>query len=105
MPAAYLEWLKDVFEEAQVPYGPDTAEYLDKALRNLVNGQDQSEEEVFLRLRNRWLHHGLPGRQLLASFLRDEVFSRRDSPMRPQEGGGYYTNDYVATAIPPRRAE
>lgn len=103
MPAAYLDWLVDVFEEAQVPFTAETSDYLDKALRNLVDAADAPEEEVFRRIRSRWLHHGQPGRQLLASFLRDEVFSRRDSPMRPTEGGGYYTNSYVPTAEPPRR--
>lgn len=106
MAAAYLDWLTEVFEEAQVPYTPETAPALDRALRNLVQGSKLSEEEVFRRIRTRWLHHGLPGRQLLASFLRDEVYSRRDSSMRPHEGGGYYTNEYEVTAEiphPPRR--
>lgn len=103
MAAAYLDWLTEVFEDAQVPYTPDTAEYLDKALRNLVGAPTAPEEEVYRRLRDRWLKHGLPGHQLLAAFLRDEVFARRDSPLRPQEGGGYYTNDYRPTAEPPRR--
>lgn len=101
MPAAYLDWLTDVFEEAQVPYTPETAPDLDRALRNLVNGANASEEDVYRRLRARWLNHGMPGRQLLASFLRDEVFSRRDSPLRPKEGGGYYTADYKVTAEVP----
>lgn len=94
MPAAYLDWLADVFEEAQVPYDAETAPYLDVVMRRLVDAPHESEEEVFRRIRTRWLRHGQPGRQLLGSFLRDEVFARRDSPMRPTEGGGYYTNDY-----------
>ena len=98
MAAAYLDWLTDIFEEAQVPYTAETAPVLDRALRNLVQGSTLPEEEVFRRLRTRWLRQGRPGRQLLASFLRDEVYSRRDSTMRPHEGGGYYTNEYQVTA-------
>jgi hypothetical protein len=101
MPAAYLDWLADVFEEAQVPYTAETADYLDIALRKLVNAPKDDEEVVYRRLRDRWLRHGVPGRQLLAGFIRDEVFSRRDSPLRPREGGAYYTNDYVAKGHPP----
>ena len=97
----YLDWLAEVFEDAQVPYTPDTAPQLDRALRNIVSGPDATDEEVYRRLRHRWLNHGLPGRQLLASFLRDEVYSRRDSELRPREGGGYYTNAYVPTAVLP----
>lgn len=105
MPAAYLDWLTDVFEEAQVPLNAETADYLDVSLRKLVKGEGASEEEVYRRLRQRWLDHGVPGRQLLAGLLRDEVYARRDSPMRPKEGGAYYTNDYVVRARlphPPR---
>lgn len=105
MPAAYLDWLVDVFEEAQVPVTTETAAWLDLSLRKLVKGEGATEEEVYRRLRQRWLDHGVPGRQLLAGLLRDEVYSRRDSPMRPHEGGGYYTNDYVVTSRlpnPPR---
>lgn len=98
---AYLDWLTEVFDEAQVPFTPETAPVLDRALRNMVNGATASEEEVFRRIRQRWLMHGLPGRQLLASFLRDEVFSRRDSTLRPKEGGGYYTNEYEVTGVLP----
>lgn len=101
MPAAYLDWLTDVFEEAQVPYNETTSPWLDKCLRILVKGESASEEEVYRRLRTRWLNHGQPGRQLLASFLRSEVFARRDSPMRPHEGGAYYTNEYVMTSKVP----
>lgn len=95
MPAAYLDWLADVFEEAQVPYTAETAPYLDAVMRKLVNAENETEEEVFRRIRAEWLHHGQPGRQLLGSFIRDDVFARRDSPMRPKEGGGYYTNAYT----------
>jgi hypothetical protein len=95
MPAAYLDWLADVFEEAQVPYTPETADYLDQSVRKLVGAEKEDEEVVFRRVRDRWLKHGLPGRQLLAAFLRDDVFSRRESPFRPKEGEAYYTNAYV----------
>jgi hypothetical protein len=47
---------------------------------------------VYRTLKQRWLRHGPPGRQLLASLLRGQVFSRRDSPMRPTEGDGHYVN-------------
>lgn len=105
MPAAYLDWLKEVFEEAQVPYTPETADYLDKSLRKIAGAENADEETVYRKLRSRWLNHGVPGRQLLAGFIRDEVFCRRDSPFRPQEGTAYYTADYKPTAViphPPR---
>jgi hypothetical protein len=101
MPASYLEWLADVFEEAQIPYTPETAPYLDVCVRKLVDGASVSEEEVFRRIRERWLRHGPSGRQLLAAFLRDDVFSRRDSPMRPREGEAYYTNAYQPRTVFP----
>jgi len=101
MAAAYLDWLKEVFEEAQVEYTPETAPYLDAALRKIGGAENLDEEAVYRKLRQRWLNHGLPGRQLLAGFIRDEVYSRRDSPLRPTEGGGYYTNAYVTTGKVP----
>ena len=101
MPAAYLDWLKDVFEEAQVPYTAETAGYLDLALRKIADAENADEETVFRKLRTRWLNHGQPGRQLLAGFIRDEVFARRDSPLRPHEGTAYYTADYKTTAVVP----
>jgi hypothetical protein len=108
MPAAYLDWLADVFEEAQVPYNADTADYLDVSMRKLVGATAADDEEVvYRRIRDRWLRHGAPGRQLLGAFIRDEAFSRRDSPMRPKEGDAYYTNAYVPhdhLPMPPGRA-
>ena len=101
MPAAYLDWLTDIFDEAQVPFTPETAAYLDSAMRKISGTEGQTEEAVYRKLRTRWLNHGQPGRQLLAGFIRDEVFSRRDSPIRPVEGGGYFTNDYQMTATVP----
>jgi hypothetical protein len=92
MVAAYLHWLEDLFEEAQVPFRPDTAEYLDASLRRIANSTDATEEEVLNILRKRWLRHGEPGRQLLAGLLRSQVYSRRDSPLRPSGAVGYYTN-------------
>jgi hypothetical protein len=92
MSTAYLSWLEDLFDEAQVPFRPDTADYLDASLRRIADAEDASEEDVLNTLRRRWLRHGEPGRQLLASLLRNAVFSRRDSPLRPTEGDGYYTN-------------
>ncbi len=101
MSAAYLDWLADVFEEAQVPYDAASAPWLDASMRKLVDGERLEEEEVFRRIRDRWLKHGRSGRQLLAAFIRDEVYSRRDSPLRPREGGGYYTNEYKLREPPP----
>jgi hypothetical protein len=92
MPAAYLDWLTELFEEAQVPYTPATADYLDQCLRRIADAEEDDEETVFRTLRQRWLRHGPPGHQLLAGLLRGEVFARRDSPLRPTEGGAYYTN-------------
>lgn len=92
MPATYLDWLTDLFEEAQVPYSPESAAYLDAALRRIADAEGADEETVFRKLRDGWLKNGPSGRQLLASHLRSEVFSRRDSPLRPTEGVGYYTN-------------
>lgn len=93
MSAAYLDWLTDLFDEAQVPYDADTADYLDQALRRIADAEGSSEEEVWRTLQQRWLRHGPSGRQLLAALLRHEAFSRRDSPLRPTEGVGYFTND------------
>ncbi|MDP2310458.1 MAG: hypothetical protein Q8P18_30855 [Pseudomonadota bacterium] len=105
MPAAYLDWLAEVFEDAQVPFNaqltPEQATYLDVSLRKLVGAEKEDEEVVYRRIRERWLKHGLPGRQLLTAFIRDEVYVRKDSPFRPAEGGAYYTNDYVAKEHPP----
>lgn len=101
MPAAYLDWLTDLFEEAQVPFDASTAAYLDVALRRIAAAApNAAEEDVYRVLRDKWLRHGQPGRQLLTSLLRDEVFARRDSPMRPKEGGGYYTNEYALHESP-----
>lgn len=92
---AWLDWLTDLFEEAQVPYNAETAPHLDAALRKIAAcGPNADEEEVYRKLRQRWLSQGRPGWQLLAGHLRDEIFSRRDSPMRPKEGDAYFTNDW-----------
>ena len=103
MAASYLDWLTDLFEEAQVPYTPETADYLDLCLRRIarLDTAAADEEAVFRALRDTWLRNGPPGKQLLASLLRSEVYSRRDSPMRPHEGVGYYVNP---TEPPPRSA-
>lgn len=92
MSASYLDWLADLFEEAQVPYTPETADYLDLCLRRIAGLEKADEEAVFRMLRDTWLRNGPSGRQLLGSLLRSEVFSRRDSPLRPKEGVGYYVN-------------
>ncbi len=93
MSAAYLDWLTDLFDEAQVPYTDDTADFLDAALRRIADAEGEDEETVFRVLTRRWLRHGPSGRQLLAALIRHEAFSRRDSPLRPKEGVGYFTND------------
>ena len=95
MSAAYLEWLTDLFAEAQVPYTPETADFLDLALRHIADAEEDDEETVVRRLRQKWLRHGPEGRQLLAALLRHEAYSRRDSPLRPHEGMGYFTNDQI----------
>ncbi len=93
MPAAYLDWLTDLFDEAQVPYTPDTAEWLDASLRRIADAEGQPEDAVWRTLQKRWLRHGPSGKQLLAALLRQQVYARRDSPLRPQEGQAYFTND------------
>ncbi len=93
MQPAYLDWLTDLFEEAQVPCNDETAAWLDQCLRRIAGLEKADEEAVYRKLRDTWLRNGPSGRQLLASLLRSEVYSRRDSPMRPQEGVGYYTNE------------
>lgn len=98
---AYLDWLTEVFEEAQVPFDEASRRYLDLALRRIAKCENGTEEQVYRALRERWLRHGPPGRQLLAGLVRDEVYSRRDSPLRPTEGHAYFTNDYVPTAVIP----
>lgn len=98
MPAAYLDWLAEVLEEAQVPLTAETAPYLDQVFRRLVGAEGEDEEVVYRRIRERWLRQGPPGRQLLAAFLRDEAYVRADSPLRPREGDAYYTNAYVPVA-------
>lgn len=104
MPATYLDWLVDIFDEAEVPYNEDTADYLDRALRRIAEAEDASDEEVYRKLRDTWLMHGRSGRQLLVSFLREQVYARRDSPLRPVEGNGHYVNPDLAAAIKARRS-
>lgn len=99
--AAYLDWLTEVFEEAQVPHDDAARRYLDVALRRIAKCEQGTEEQVYRALRERWLKHGVPGRQLLAGLIRDEVFARRDSPLRPAEGAAYFTNDYKPTVVLP----
>ena len=38
---------------------------------------------------------GIDDAVLAEAFIRDDVFARRDSPLRPREGEAYYTNEYV----------
>ena len=95
MAAEYLDWLVEIFEEAQVPYNAETADTLDRALHHIagVDYPQSRDDEVLQALRARFLVLGPPGRQLLAAYLRSAVFSDRDSQMRPTPGQGYYTND------------
>jgi hypothetical protein len=88
----YLDWLTDLFEEAQVPYDATTSPWLDQALRRIAKAEKDDEETVYRKLEKRWLRNGKAGWQLLAGLLRHEVYARRDSPIRPQEGLGHYTN-------------
>ena len=100
MAARYLDWLTELFAEAQVPVTAENADWIDASLRRIAGvAAGASEDEVYRVLRARWLNQGVPGRQLLASFLRDEVFSRRDSPMRPKEGAAYFTNEWARSHV------
>jgi hypothetical protein len=94
MAGEYLAWLTDMFEEAQVPLNSETEDYLDRALHRIagVEFPQRDEGQVYRALQLTFLKLGPPGRQLLAAYIRDEAFARRDSPMRPAEGVGYYTN-------------
>jgi len=93
MSLSYLKWLDDLFEEAQVTYNEDQAPYIDQVIRRIADaGPDVPGEQILQILQRKWLKQGYSGRQLLASLLRNEVFSRRDSPLRPKEGVGYFTN-------------
>jgi hypothetical protein len=95
MSTDYLDWFAEIFVEAQVPLNEETAPWLDQALRRIAGAEEAEPEEVLAILRERYLKIGPPGRQLLAAYLRDEVFSRRDSPHRPRQGVGYFENkDY-----------
>ncbi len=91
----YLAWFEEIFEEAQVPLGPETEGWLDLAMHRIAGLEHPQEEpdQVLNVLRERFLKLGPPGRQLLAAFIRDEAFARRDSPMRPAQGSAYFDND------------
>ena len=94
MGTAWLHWLDPVFEEAQVAHTPESAPHLDAALRRLAGlGPDAPDDEVWRCLHATWLVHGPPGVQLLCGLLRGQVYARRDSPLRPREGAGYFTGD------------
>ncbi len=94
MAGEYLEWLSDIFEEAQVPLTPDNEDFLDRALHRIaaVPYPETESGQVYRKLQATYLKVGPSGRQLLAAYLRDEAYARRDSPMRPGPGVGYYTN-------------
>ncbi|MCB9794176.1 MAG: hypothetical protein H6741_15785 [Alphaproteobacteria bacterium] len=94
MAAEYLDWLTEIFEEAQVPYNAQTADYLDRVLHEIagVSYPQKSDDQVFRVLRERFLKIGPPGRQLLAGFIRDAAYARRDSALRPREGGAHFDN-------------
>ena len=36
MAVAYLDWLTELFDEAQVPYTPESAVWLDQSLRRIA---------------------------------------------------------------------
>ena len=96
MGTAWLHWLDSLLEEAQVAHTPKTAPHLDAALRRLA-GLDAAapDDLVWRHLHATWLVHGPPGVQLLCGLLRGQVYARRDSPLRPQEGTGFFTGDGV----------
>ena len=88
----YLDWLTQLFDEAQVPYDAQTAPWIDQALRRIADAEGADEETVYRKLEKRWLKQGRAGWQLLAGLLRHEVYARKDSPLRPKEGLGHYVN-------------
>lgn len=100
MAAEYLDWLADVFEEAQVPYDASTADYLDHVMHQIagVAYPQKRDDEVMSALKERFLRVGPPGRQLLAAYIRDAVFARRDSPFRPKEGDAHFDNSMLKGA-------
>lgn len=90
MPAPWLHWLAPLLEEAQVPLDPEAAPWIEASLRRIANVAPETEgDAVFRVLQDRWLQHGPPGRQLLCTLIRGEVYSRPDSPLRPAQGQGY----------------
>ncbi|MCB9759338.1 MAG: hypothetical protein H6739_05820 [Alphaproteobacteria bacterium] len=95
MASEYLDWLADIFEEAQVRYDDSTAEYLDRAMHAIagVDYPQTEDDAVFRVLKERYLRLGPPGRQLLAAYIRDRVYADRSSPFRPKEGTGHFTNE------------
>ena len=99
MSLGYLNWLDEIFEEAQVPHNDETAEAIDRALHRIakVAQGEGSDSEVLAYLKTNFLRQGHSGRGLLAAHLRDELFSKRDGELRPSQGVGYYTNaEYFA---------
>lgn len=92
--SSLLSWLAPFLQEHQVPADPEAVPWVLASLQRLAGcGPQASDEEVWRVLQARWLSHGPPGRLLLGSLLRGEVFSRRDSPLRPKEGSGYYKGE------------
>lgn len=94
MAADYLDWLVDIFEEAQVHLDDTTADFLDRALHGIakVDFPQKEPDQVFRVLRDNFIKIGPPGRQLLAALIRDAAYARRDSPFRPEEGGAHFDN-------------
>jgi len=91
----YLDWLSDLFEEAEVPFNKETAPAIDVALHRIAGLPfPQEDRNVLLNsLRDSFLRLGPNGRQLLSAHLRSELYSRIDGALRPKQGVGYYTND------------
>jgi len=77
---------------AALDQGDRPAQHRAIAGENAFRHASGIHQDGILKLRETWLRNGPSGRQLLASHLRSEVFSRRDSPLRPTEGVGYYVN-------------
>lgn len=100
MEAAWLDWLAPVLEEAQVPLDEESRPVLEPAVRRIAGlGPEASPEEVWRVLDQTWLRLGPPGIQLLGSLIRDAVYSRRDSRLRPEQGGGYFQADVPEEAL------
>ena len=56
MNTAYLDWLTELFEEAQVPLRDDTREYLDIALRRIAEAEDDENLNTLYQITRQQKH-------------------------------------------------